>query len=824
MAVYPDGSSTSPYAIVGEAPGKEEVFQGKGFVGPSGKILWPLLGRKGIIRALCYVSNWSKEPLPESKKTKGLPPELIEANNIAIRAELAEIPSPRILLVGAWITKAVLSDIPEYRDWPIEMEWCHGQWFEWRGKLVMPCWHPASALYSSDSLQWTNEDIEAFVEKTPTPTWPVLTTQIYLKSLRGYHGSRCAIDTEGYVSKPYTVQVAFSPHHAWLGRADDPVAMAELRAFLPTCPLVIFHHALHDLEVLAAPPISIDLDKLGVPYTDTMNMAYVQGEAGQSLKTLARRHLRWYMKDYDDLVRPYHEAIVRTEARNRLDSPSAYDLVWKEQKTKAKNPKPPRLEIVKTRETVLIENALRSENHELLAERVGISSSPEMIPFDELKVYGCRDALSTYALYVFYQMRLSARDQAVLAHDIAVKPYLRRMHQVGLAVDKTEIECASVVVESELSVLKDQAIAEGFDINFNSGDQVAIMLDTEGKNGFESKRRTKTGRQSTGKKSLKAAEKNGSRVAYYTIRIRELGKLKGTYLEKIEGFLWEDERMHPNIRDTRVPSGRLAMYSPNLMAFPKRGERGLLVRRCVVPALGRVIGSWDLSQIELRVLADESRDERMVRAFLEGRDLHQETADNLRIPRNPCAKVMNFLIVYGGGPEKFLEEMAAEGQSGWDIVNARQALDDWFRLYPGVKKYRLVVADEIRQTGGARDALGRFRRLPAIYLPSKNWPCGKLHEEAIRQGVNHKIQGRAQQVEKNGMKHVWDYVIPSLQPLGFYEPLLQIHDELLFELDEDLWDLANSLMLEALCSDSNQFVVPILAEGKKGRNWADLSK
>ncbi len=810
----PDGSPDSPIAVLGEWPGREELRRGRGFVGPAGKILWPRLNARSILRGSCYVSNWSKEEVDPKKLKPGGTANLDQA----LRDELAETNCKLVLSAGANVTRALLSDIPEFAGWPIELDWCHGQWFNWRGRLVLPCFNPAGALRDPASFQYTEEDLGVFGSSERRVQLPVPCKQNFLGGLRFFDGWVCGLDTEGTVADPYTVQVAVSAEDVWIGCCDDKNDMAELHEFIKRCPLVVLHNALWDLEVLAA--VGIDLDQMGVKYADTMNLAYVRNEAGQSLKTLARRHLRWEMVDYEDLVAPYHLAALEVLADEKIQAGISIEMrpFGRKRKDGTKDERPV---VVLTDEAKSFQRGLVSvDPRKTLREKLGVDSHPSMVPWPRLKVYACRDAQATLALWQLFSSFCSQEDRAVYEHDMRVKPYLRRMRQVGLKTDPAQVDRAQLIVEAMTAHELEQATIEGLDINFNSGDQVSMMLTAEGYT--TGKHRTKKGRPSTGKKGLKAAEKEGSRVGYFTIRVRELSKVSSTYLSKIPGFTQADGRIHPRVRDTRVPSGRLATHSPNLMAFPKRSDIGLLVRSCVVAEEGRLLGSWDLSQIELRVLAHESQDERMVRAFLDGLDLHQQTADNLKIPRNPCAKVMNFMVVYGGGPEKFLEEMAAEGQGGWDLETATQALRDWFKLYPGVAKYRDTVAEEMRETGGTRDRLGRFRRLPAIYLTDWGWPCSKLREEAIRQGVNHKIQGQAQAVIKDAMVRVWQTVLPTIQRYGYCEPLLQIHDELLLEFESWMWGELNPLMLEALCAGRDQFCIPILAEGKYGQNWAAL--
>jgi DNA polymerase-1 len=220
----------------------------------------------------------------------------------------------------------------------------------------------------------------------------------------------------------------------------------------------------------------------------------------------------------------------------------------------------------------------------------------------------------------------------------------------------------------------------------------------------------------------------------------------------------------------------------------------------------------------------------MLEAYRSGRDLHHATVErvfggdpSMRAP----AKTVNFLMLYGGGAKNLFEGLIQNGVVNEDrsprftLSACGGMIHDWFQAYPGVRSLIDRTAEFIRSTGYSRTELGRRRYLPAIYLSGDR--LDYLREEAIRQGFNHVIQGTAQEVIKRAMRRVWANLRNNgrLSVLQI-EPLLQYHDELVFQGPEGCFEEAKGIITEAMCADSERFRIPIESKMVVGKDWGSL--
>jgi DNA polymerase-1 len=241
------------------------------------------------------------------------------------------------------------------------------------------------------------------------------------------------------------------------------------------------------------------------------------------------------------------------------------------------------------------------------------------------------------------------------------------------------------------------------------------------------------------------------------------------------------------------------------------------------------MASFDLSQIEYRITAALSQDAGMLEAYRSGRDLHHATVErvfggdpSMRAP----AKTVNFLMLYGGGAKNLFEGLIQNGVVNEDrsprftLSACGGMIQDWFQAYPGVRGLIDRTAEFIRSTGYSRTELGRRRYLPAIYLSGDR--LDYLREEAVRQGFNHVIQGTAQEVIKRAMVRVWEKVCGPMHRGGTIDPLLQYHDELVFQGPEGCFEEAKGVITEAMCADSKRFGIPIESKMVVGKDWGSL--
>lgn len=390
---------------------------------------------------------------------------------------------------------------------------------------------------------------------------------------------------------------------------------------------------------------------------------------------------------------------------------------------------------------------------------------------------------------------------AIEALDLAIYPMLYRMTHRGLRVDRDALQRLGVEVEVQMAEqLAALERAVGHPINPNSGVQVAAWMEEEG---FTGKLTRGKDRLSTSERDLKL---HVSPAIDAVLEYRGLQKLKSSYIEPCLGFSAHDGRIHPRWKPTRVPSGRLACgrskpgkdypiwESPNLMAFPARDELGKRLRACFLPDDGFTMFSIDYSQIEPRLAAALSQDPELCRIYREGRDIYTEVAIALfgvqpppgngeladwKLQYRLPAKIVTLGVFYGMGPRKLYEELLRWGcgtpdAPTFDEEACADLIARWFARYTGVRDLVNTTCWQARAADGwAMTYGGRGRFLPALMLEGRWYPESKLREEAERQAFNHLVQGTAQEYMKRGMLRV-----EPVADAGGFEPLLQIHDEL----------------------------------------------
>jgi DNA polymerase-1 len=254
------------------------------------------------------------------------------------------------------------------------------------------------------------------------------------------------------------------------------------------------------------------------------------------------------------------------------------------------------------------------------------------------------------------------------------------------------------------------------------------------------------------------------------------------------------------------------------------------VRKLYRARPGKVFASCDLSQIELRVGAGLSQDSQMIQAFVDGADPHARTAsmmfgvpeeevDPLR-HRLPC-KNLNFAMWYGATARK-VREMAGEQGVIWSLQEAEDFRQRWLGIYPEAGKYLDRLMADARRLGYVESWLSRRIYVQAVRLQGDRWPFSYLREKGERQGKNGVIQTTAQEIEKLGMVRLWE-AMREWEDTFYWRPLLQIHDDVLSEVDESMEEVARQLTLDAMTSLSPWKSVPITATWKSGDNWGDLS-
>jgi DNA polymerase-1 len=395
--------------------------------------------------------------------------------------------------------------------------------------------------------------------------------------------------------------------------------------------------------------------------------------------------------------------------------------------------------------------------------------------------------------------------------EVPLSGVLLDMEWHGIGVDRAFLQAADERLRGQIAVAEKEARElAGYDFNLNSPQQLAELLFE--KMGLpQSKKTRKTGAQSTDSEVL--SELKGFPVVERIVAHRTFKKLHATYVQGLLENLDGQDRVHTQFNQTVTATGRLSSSNPNLQNIPVGDVAGLNLRRAFVAAPGRLLLSADYSQIELRVMAHFSGDETLKRAFAEGADIHQRTADlvfgaDLFAQRQELrrrAKIINFSIIYGSGAFSLAKEL------GVSFAEAKDFIERYFETYSGVKRFMDgVIAGAVKEPE-VRTLSGRFRPIPEVQSSNRN-----VKENGNRMAINTIIQGSAADIIKMAMIRIHERLRPLQSRL-----LLQVHDELVFEFppgeEQALADLVRREMEGAAPLD-----VPLRVSLKKGVNWADM--
>ncbi len=438
------------------------------------------------------------------------------------------------------------------------------------------------------------------------------------------------------------------------------------------------------------------------------------------------------------------------------------------------------------------------------------------VPVEQAKTYACEDAHVTFLLYQHFWPRLKEEGLLELYQRIEhpLIQVLARMEMAGIRIDLAYLEGLAQRMAAELKELEERIYAlAGERFNLNSSAQLGAIL-------FEKlklptvKRTRKTRAYSTDTEVLEALSSQHE-LPRLVLRYRTLAKLKSTYVEALPRLVNpETGRLHTSFNQTVTATGRLSSSEPNLQNIPVRGEEGLQIRRAFVPEQGWVFLSVDYSQIDLRVLAHYSQDETLIKAFKQGEDIHRRTAAEVfGVPpemvtpeMRRLAKTINFGIVYG---------MSAYGLAKELKIGRREAqafIERYFARYPGVKKYMEEIVAQAREQGFVTTLFGRKRPLPDINSPNR-----VAREFAERTAINTPIQGTAADIIKLAMITIDQELIRRGLRARM---LLQVHDELLFEVPEEELEELKTFVRDSM-EKVVELAVPLTVNLAVGKNWAE---
>jgi len=298
---------------------------------------------------------------------------------------------------------------------------------------------------------------------------------------------------------------------------------------------------------------------------------------------------------------------------------------------------------------------------------------------------------------------------------------------------------------------------------------------------------------------------------------RELKKLATTYIDALPELVNKKTgRLHTSFNQTITSTGRLSSTEPNLQNIPVRTELGREIRQAFIAAKGKKLLSFDYSQIELRLAAHMSGDRKMIKAFKDGADIHTATAAEINqvnpevITKNMRreAKATNFGILYGQGPHGLAQT------AGISYTRAKNFIDQYFLVHKDIKKFIDKTIKEAREKGYVETLFGRRR-----YLPEINSSVIQVKKAAERMAINAPLQGTAADLIKAAMIKIHDL----LEGRNDVKILLQVHDELVFEIEEK--EVKKIIPeIKAIMENVLKLKVPIVVEASLGDNWGQMEK
>ncbi|HNG46094.1 MAG TPA: DNA polymerase I [Agitococcus sp.] len=441
----------------------------------------------------------------------------------------------------------------------------------------------------------------------------------------------------------------------------------------------------------------------------------------------------------------------------------------------------------------------------------------KQLTFDQIEVekashYACEDADITLRLKELFVPKLLAEPSLNhLLHDIEmpVAPILQQMEARGTLLDFAQLQKLSQQMGERLTELEKQAhdIA-GTVFNLASPKQLGeILFD---KLGLEGGKKTATGQYATGENILEQLEHPLAKVI---LEHRSLSKLKGTYTDTLPKMANPvSKRIHTSYHQAVTATGRLSSSDPNLQNIPIRSAEGRQIRQAFIAADGYQLVAADYSQIELRLMAHLSQDERLLHAFSMGEDIHKATAAEVfGIPLNEVsneqrrnAKAINFGLLYGMSAFGLAKQINASRSE------AQAYIDLYFNRYTGVKRYMDNIRHQAGDKGFVETLFGR--KLPMRDIHSKN---PTIRQAAERAAINAPLQGSAADIIKLAMIAVDAQL--KLQQLDAYL-LLQVHDELVLEVKNEHVERVKAMLPIAMSGVAN-LAVPLLVEVGVGNNW-----
>ncbi|MGZ9057591.1 DNA polymerase I, partial [Methylomagnum sp.] len=444
----------------------------------------------------------------------------------------------------------------------------------------------------------------------------------------------------------------------------------------------------------------------------------------------------------------------------------------------------------------------------------------KQIPFsqvgiEEATAYAAEDADITLRLHRHFWPKLEAEPglrQLYETLEIPLVPVLSRIERTGVLVDVFKLAEQSRELEQRMAEIEKEAhAAAGNPFNLGSPKQIQTIL--YDKLQLPVVKKTPTGQPSTDESVLAELADQGYELPRLILDYRSVAKLKSTYTDKLPGQINpRTNRVHTSYHQAVAATGRLSSSDPNLQNIPVRTAEGRRIRQAFIAPEGSRILAADYSQIELRIMAHFSGDANLRAAFAENADVHRHTAaevfgvalDEVTTDQRRSAKAINFGLIYG------MSAFGLAKQLGIERNVAQRYIDTYFARYPGVKAFM----DQSRETAkdkGYVETLGGRR----LYVPEITSRNAQRRQYAERTAINAPMQGTAADIIKRAMIAVDGWIQGAGGPVKM---IMQVHDELVFEVADDFVETAAGEIRGLMCNAA-ELAVPLLVDVGVGGNW-----
>jgi len=401
----------------------------------------------------------------------------------------------------------------------------------------------------------------------------------------------------------------------------------------------------------------------------------------------------------------------------------------------------------------------------------------------------------------------------LIQNEMPLIPVLSLMERKGIKIDVSYFKNYSLELEKELAKIEKAIYEEaGEEFNINSPKQLGDILFV--KMNLPSGKKTKTG-YSTDVMVLEDLESYGYNIARLLLDYRKLNKLKTTYVDTLPNLVDSNSRIHTSFNQIGTATGRLSSSEPNLQNIPVKTDDGIKIREGFVAGEGKVLMSIDYSQVELRVLTSMSKDENLIEAYREEKDLHDLTArrifnlsdsDDVTREQRTIAKIINFSIIYGKTAFGLAKELKTP------VKDASEYIKKYFEQYPRVTTFEKEVIEFGEEHGYVKTLFGRKRYISGIDSKNKT-----IKAQAERMAVNTVIQGTAAEVLKKVMLKVYE----TLKDKDDIALLLQVHDELIFEVEESSVEKYSEILADIMKNTVKLEDVNLNININIGKNWAE---